>query len=57
MAENLLEDMIAKNFLTWERNQICRSRKDRFSNKTNSKRSTLRHIKIKMVKIKIKKES
>ena len=56
MAENIYQEIIAENFSTWKGRWTARPRKHRESNKMKTKRSTPRHIVIKMTKIKDKKK-
>ena len=49
-SEDIFEDIIAENFLTWETKQTSRSRKHTVSNRINPRRTTPRYIVIKMAK-------
>ena len=51
-AEEIFEEIIAENSLTWKRREATKSRKQRVSERINPRRSTLRHIVIKLTKIK-----
>ena len=54
--KKIFEDIIAENFSNLERKQTSRSRKHRVPDRINPKKTTPKHIVIKIAKINIKRE-